>query len=206
MRRIPLEPNLQTIGERLTYLRRLRGFKTRRAAMDALGLPDQYNQHENGHSTPGLENALLYAERYNAPLDWILSGKIRRGFGVPVRGTVQAGDDGAEIAPDDGGEYVDAPDGISADAVAFRVFGRSMEPIYHHGDLLFAERQVDDPSTLVGRDAVCHTGNDHRHIKRIAAVNLEGVYRLESHNPTYPAIERQLKAAAPIVWVRRAQN
>lgn len=63
------------IGERLKQARIAAGFKSARAAAEALGVPTAtYTQHENGRRGIGRE-ADVYVRRFRVSLDWLMFGK-----------------------------------------------------------------------------------------------------------------------------------
>src|SRR5689334_5674002 len=86
------------IGERLKQARIAAGFKSARAAAEALGVPTAtYTQHENGRRGIGRE-ADVYVRRFKVSLDWLMFGK----GAAPVFSGQSVGDAGKALASDPG--------------------------------------------------------------------------------------------------------
>jgi transcriptional regulator with XRE-family HTH domain len=64
------------LADRLIDARKEAGFKTARAAADALSIGySTYASHENGSRKPKAEEIAQYARRFSVSLEWLLHGK-----------------------------------------------------------------------------------------------------------------------------------
>ena len=97
--------------------------------------------------------------------------------------------------------------------VALTVRGRSMEPLFRHGDTLYIygdDPVASDPERLIGKDcAVVLAGSreGEAYIKRIRRADSgePGYFNLESLNPMWPVmVDMQLYQARPVRYIRRA--
>lgn len=97
--------------------------------------------------------------------------------------------------------------------VALTVRGRSMEPLFRHGDTLYIygdDPVASDPERLIGKDcAVVLAGSreGEAYIKRIRRSDSgqAGFFNLESLNPMWPVmVDMQLYQARPVRYIRRA--
>jgi transcriptional regulator with XRE-family HTH domain len=71
-------PDLPT---RLKAARRAAGFKTARAAVNAMQIPlNTYNQHETGRRVPSDEALLRYSKCFRVNLEW-----LKTGTGIPLK-------------------------------------------------------------------------------------------------------------------------
>jgi transcriptional regulator with XRE-family HTH domain len=96
---------------------------------------------------------------------------------------------------------VDSPAGTTESTACLKVVGSSLYPVYRDGDLLFFERQGEDPRDCLGRDCVIMLPGGEIYLKRLEASS--SGFRLVAYNK--PDIEVEAVAwAAPVVWVRRA--
>lgn len=97
--------------------------------------------------------------------------------------------------------------------VALTVRGRSMEPLFRHGDTLYIygdDPVASDPERLIGKDcAVVLAGSreGEAYIKRVRRADSgePGYFNLESLNPMWPVmVDMQLYQARPVRYIRRA--
>lgn len=62
-------------GQRLAKARTLAGFPRLVDAERRFGLTSTYAQHERGDRGFGIDDAVLYAKRYNVSLEWLCTGR-----------------------------------------------------------------------------------------------------------------------------------
>ena len=180
-------------------------------------------------SLPKLEVLIDVAKKTGASLDYLLLGNTSDSsaiLDVPHYGEIGAG--GGDMVSD--GRIYEAtretPGATSApvDAplqhltrwgglVALTVRGRSMEPLFRHGDTLYIygdDPVASDPERLIGKDcAVVLAGSreGEAYIKRIRRADSgePGYFNLESLNPMWPVmVDMQLYQARPVRYIRRA--
>lgn len=139
----------------------------------------------------------------------VTGGEIRGEKGqvlVPVRSFVGAGDEVVPIAQDEPIDYVPAPPGME-ECEATEVRGRSMIPLYHHGDRLFHRRLESNPAAFREEVVVVQVKNGKRYVKLLQAGSRRGRYTLASVNPAFePMIDQALDWVGPIEWVHKRQR
>lgn len=121
---------------------------------------------------------------------------------TPLVGYVGAG---AEIVPfgnDERLEYLDAPPGISAKAVAVQVRGDSMAPSYRDGAILFYDAVVD-PNEMIGRECVVHLSDGRKFVRILTRGSQPRTFSLISTNGA-PVLDVMLDGASRIVWIKPA--
>lgn len=143
--------------------------------------------------------------------DWLLTGREssrRTGDGPPLVGYVGAG---GQIYPlddhalGDGMDTAELPPGGDEDAaVAVRVRGHSMHPVYRDGDTLYYTRsRPNDWAALIGRDCIAGLRDGRILVKVFRQGSQKGRWNLASYNQ--PDIENaEISWVAPIRWVRRS--
>lgn len=125
---------------------------------------------------------------------------------IPVRSTVGAGDIVHPLDDDGPIDYTPAPPDMEG-AEATLVRGKSMEPLYHDGDLLFHRRITVDLSRLRGEIVVAQVMNGPRYVKVLQPGRKKGTFNLASINKASRLLtDRTLEWAAPIVWVKKRQR
>lgn len=125
---------------------------------------------------------------------------------IPVRSFVGAGDEVTPIDEDGPIDYTAAPPGLT-DGEATEVRGRSMMPLYHHGDLLFHRRIVTDPARWKDEVVVAQVRNGKRFVKLLQPGSRRGRWRLVSVNPAFETLEdQQLDWVGPIEWVMKRRR
>ncbi|WP_375337248.1 LexA family transcriptional regulator [Rhizobium lentis] len=67
---------MENKGDRLRDARLAAGFRTAKAAADALGMrPTTYGAHENGQNDFGIDEAQIYAKKFSTDPLWLLTGQ-----------------------------------------------------------------------------------------------------------------------------------
>ncbi len=166
-----------------------RGYDTRRAAAHAMGISEvTYGQHENGTRPISKNAAERYARFFGSTIDYILTGRDRRGAGnvyVPVMGKVGAG---AQVdMPTDyaGSEILDDIAINLAEASLLQIEGESMMPRYLPGEWLIVDRHPVSPEHLINQYAVVQVETDGRRLVKMLRKSANpGRYRLVSGNGT----------------------
>lgn len=68
--------SMETKGDRLRDARLAAGYRTAKAAADALGMrPTTYGAHENGQNDFGIDEAQVYAKKFSTDPLWLLTGQ-----------------------------------------------------------------------------------------------------------------------------------
>ena len=102
---------------------------------------------EAGHSEPDSPTIRKLADILRVSAEWLMFGTapapavrvITAGRDLPVRGTAQGGKHGAFFLTDQAITYVDRPANLHGNSSAFAVWvsGKSMEPRFRPGEMLF---------------------------------------------------------------------
>ena len=126
---------------------------------------------------------------------------------IPVVGYVGAGAQIFSIDDHEKGaglEEVDAPiPGLPHSTVAVRVRGRSMEPAFYPGDLIFYDRQDSGDFThLIGKECIVRLGDGRTFIKILKRLP-DGSWYLHSNNDE-PIIGIDIEWAAKVKLIVRA--
>lgn len=199
-------------GERLAEARKRAGYKTGSDAARAFGWPvSTYLGHENGDRIPRIDAAKRYSRAFRVPWTWILDGgELPEDYRptLPLVGYVGAG---AEVIPFDdhamgaGLDEIEAPPGAPADAVAVKVRGESMWPVFHDGDtIVFDERRSGlDLVAYVGRECIIRLEDGRTFIKMLTRGSAEGFWTLISYNAP-PVTDVAVEWAAKVHWIERA--
>jgi phage repressor protein C with HTH and peptisase S24 domain len=189
-------PDLTTQYGRLQAARERAGFEDRVRAADFLGVNRvTYNSHESGGRAKRglpLEAARLYARRFKANLEWILTGKGRideRTEGVAIAGFIGAG---AEVT-DYGDAYRFEDLGVRpevADAYEwYEVRGDSMIPRALPGEFIGISKKHRPPREMLRRECLVFLPDGRRLFKILERGSGPGVYDLVSYNPAVPRLE-----------------
>lgn len=175
------------LGDRLTKARENAGFEDATAAAAALDVNrNSYIQHENGTRGFKRDRAELYARRFRVSLEWLLTGK------GPMRpkdkrlaklvGYVGAGAamnlyrDGHE--PD---EWVEAPDGSTADTVAVEIKGESLGPLFDRWLVFYDDRRDPVTRDMIGKLCILGLADGRVLIKKLAKGGIAGYWTLLSN-------------------------
>lgn len=139
--------SMGTRGERLKKARIDAGYRTAKAAADALGIPyPTYASHENGSRSFDADDAIVYARKYKVSIEWLLEGKTMKVTPlptsplatIPVSGIVRAGS-WQDVNSGDSTMYEYVPAASEAPAewqIAYVVEGTSLNKIAAPGDKL----------------------------------------------------------------------
>lgn len=184
------------MSERLKRAREDAGFADGVSAAAALGVNKfTYGQHENGTRGFKRERAALYARRYKVNLEWLLTGRgparPKEKHQVKVVGYVGAGAamnllaEGQE--PD---EWVDAPDGSTADTVAVEVRGTSLGPLFDRWLVFYDDRRDPVTRDMIGKLCILGLADGRVLIKQLAKGSAAGYWTLLSNfdAPIYDAV------------------
>lgn len=123
---------------------------------------------------------------------------------VPIVGYVGAG---AEVyAYDDhekgaGLDYIDAPPGCPANAIAVKVRGDSMYPVYPEGDILVYDGQQRHIQELYGKRCIIGMPDGRRFVKTVEQGSSDVTVTLSSFNAP-PMKDVVIEWAARILWTR----
>lgn len=211
-----------TPGERLTEARKKAGYRSARAAAEALGVPEStYRSHEKAGDPRAAEtdsarkfdekHARAYARLFRTDAAWLLRGERRRSTitSLPIIGTVGAG---SEVYGIDGSEgdtiygeiesVLPLPDGT----VTVIVEGNSMYPRYDDGDVIGFIRDGRTPEDLINTECIIKVEDGPYLVKKLRRGPEPGLYSLESVNA--PLIEgvRVAWAAEVNCVIRAAQH
>lgn len=189
-------------AKRLEQARIARGFPTAKAAAEYFGWKySAYAQHENGQR--GLSRAAKkYAKSLRTTAAWLQHG-VGDGpaIGVPLKGYVGAGG-AVEALPFGSDETVDAPAERVPDAVAARVRGNSMYPLFRDGWLIYWSR-IEPPRASPNDPVVVQLEDDRIMIKNVMRGSGDALWNLVSVNPDTPTLEDQVvRWIAPIDWIK----
>jgi phage repressor protein C with HTH and peptisase S24 domain len=151
------------------------------------------------------------AQKLAKVLDLTLSevlGEAPQRRTVPLVGYVGAGDlyyPDPVAGPWVGFDVVEAP---WPDVVAVKVKGRSMEPVYRDGDLLFFSTGGNlAPSDCIGEDCIVQVRSGPAYIKAIERGTKPSRYKLVSYDGETPPIDNvDIEWAAPVRHVTRARR
>lgn len=186
---------------RLRLARERAGHRSATRAAEALGVVvTTYRTHENGDRTISAECALRYAEAFGVSPAWILYGTeapspARR---IPVSGMVVSGAEVQMRTTDM--QTVEAPPGLSRNAIALRVQGDALYPRYSDGDVLIYESRVGYEDA-VGRECIVKIhGSGEILVRRVGPVARGGEVVLEA--PNAAPLTRRVDWYSPVAWVR----
>lgn len=211
MQMIPLHLARMDRHGRLRLARERRGIKSAADAARLLGIPyGTYSGHENGGRGIKDEDVLRYAKAFRVSPGWLAYGEGELGRrAINVVGYVGAGaevhgvDDHAKGA---GLEEVEAPAGSGPDAVAVRVRGDSMFPVYHEGDLIIYDRIYSGQAiaSIAGAECVVRAADGRTFLKIVHKGSSPHTWTLLSHNAA-PMADMVLDWAAPVDWVKKSR-
>ena len=135
-----------------------------------------------------------------------LSGDPKVPRQVRVASFVSAGDEVAACPPDGPTDLVLAPPGME-NPQAIEVRGRSMMPVFHHGDLLFHERLEKDPSHFRDEIVVAQLKGGTCMVKILQPGSRRARFNLVSINPSLAPLENQeIEWVGPIEWVNKRRR
>jgi DNA-binding XRE family transcriptional regulator len=175
------------LGDRLKRAREEAGFADAVSAAAALGANKfTYGQHENGTRGFKRDTATTYARRFRVNLEWLLTGRgpmrAKDKHLAKVVGCVGAGaamvlySDGQE--PD---EWVEAPDGSTADTVAVEVKGESLGPIFDSWLVFYDDRRDPVTRDMLGKLCILGLADGRVLIKKLAKGGIAGYWTLLSN-------------------------
>ena len=140
---------MNTLGDRIRILRSGRAL-TQQAVAEALGVSrSAVAMWEKDEREPDLETLAQLAKLLDVPLSALVERKeapmpenLRpvRARRIPLLGAIAAGE--PIFAEEEHETYVDVGDSVRAD-FALEVHGRSMEPVYRDGDVVYIRSQND---------------------------------------------------------------
>lgn len=179
-----------------------------RAASKAAGLSETFIKDilNDRVISPKYESIAALARVLETTAEWLIEGRAPgSGPKLPLRYYVGAG---ASVMPFDDQlalEWVDVPPGADDVAEAGRIVGTSQLPVFRPGDIVFWGEGSSDVSGFVGLECVCHCADGRVLLKRVGYGSRPGFYTLSSYNEgDMPDVE--VTAAAPVIWVKRAQS
>lgn len=193
-------------GDRLKQARLAAGFKSIAAAAEAKGFHKQnLGDHEAGRRGIKPEHAEQYARAFKVSPEWILLGvDTKKRPTIQVVGYVGAGGTVAFVdSYEKGGglDEIDAPPDCPAGAVAARVKGTSMFPVYNEGDIIvWAERRADI-GNFIGQRCVVWTADGRVLIKTIAPGTTRDLFTLVSFNAPSES-DVVIEYCARILWIK----
>jgi phage repressor protein C with HTH and peptisase S24 domain len=215
---------METVGDRVKAEREHRGWtqselarRVVRAGFATMSQGGIAQIERRGDTEP--KSIVQLASALGVSVRWLQTGKGDKRAGapfitldeadsilVPVRSFVGAGDEIFPIDEDSPIDRVAAPPGM-IDAEATEVRGRSMLPLYHHGDLLFHHRIESDPTRFRDEVVIAQVKNGKRYVKLLATGTRRGRFNLVSINPTFAPLENQiLDWVGAIEWVQKRRR
>lgn len=199
---------MDSIAERLQFLRRRAKFETATDAANAFGWTvSTYLGHENGDRNPSRKTAMRYGTAYKARWEWILEGGPRpvetRIETVPIVGDVGAG---ARVVfsgePQGGYDRAERPPGSSPNTVAVRVRGDSMPGLAEDNWLIYYDERVRGmPDELLGRLCVVWLSEDGIYVKKVYR-GPSNVYLLTSTSGLPPIEAEHIEWSAKVSWIK----
>ncbi|MHC2108904.1 S24 family peptidase [Methylobacterium sp. CM6246] len=200
---------MDSIAERLQYLRKKAGFATATEAARAFGWTvPTYLGHENGDRNPSRETAKRYGTAFKERWEWILEGGPRleapKDDTVPIVGDVGAG---ARIIfngePQGGYDRAPRPPGSSPDTVAARVRGDSMPGLAEDDWLIYYDDRVRGlPDDWIGQLCVVWVSEDEVYVKKVFRGRDGGPYLLVSTGGLPPIEVDVIEWSAKVAWIK----
>lgn len=115
-------------------------------------------------------------------------------------------DEVVPVPADEEADWVQAPPGM-ANPEAIAVRGRSLLPIFQHGDLLFYERVEADPAPFRDELVVARIRNGKCVVRFLHAGARRGRFNLVSVNLSFAPIENQeIEWVGPIEWINKRRR
>jgi hypothetical protein len=179
-------------ASRLRDARRACGFPTATAAAKAFRWnPNTYAANENGNAPFSFRSAKTYADAYGVRVSWLYDGAPPRthseAAGVEAARTRLFGEVGFEpegvvrLAGGEGREFVAAPPGGTAKALAIRVVGYSLKGVADPGGLIYFEYERSPVTPeMLGQVVVTHTDRSEVLVSRLFRGSHAESYDLES--------------------------
>jgi phage repressor protein C with HTH and peptisase S24 domain len=119
---------------------------------------------------------------------------------------VGGGDEVVPIPVDEAVDWVPAPPGMT-NPEAIEVRGRSLLPIFQHGDLLFYERVATDPTPFRDELVVARTRSGKCVVRILQAGTRRGRFNLISVNPSFAPLENEeIEWVGPIEWINKRRR
>ncbi len=175
---------------------------TKTAAAELVGTSKQhYGRLESGQTGLDPEWMIRIAKALQCrPID-LMPELADAVAGVPLVGHVGAGE--KIFNYDDGDlESLEPPPGV-LNAVAVKVRGESMWPVYREGDYLFyVPTDNFDSQKCLYRDCVVQVLDGPTYIKRIIPGPGQDLYTLVSYRAS-EIVGVKIRWAAPVLWIRR---
>jgi len=165
----------------------------------------QLSRYESGERDPTLSHLRLLSQALDLPIAALTEDQLM----IPVVGFVGAGTE-VDLVDDSGQgagiDEIEAPPGVPANAIAVRVRGSSMLPVFHEGDHIIYSRQMfgGDIAEHIGRECVVRLADGRTFIKTIAKGSRPGTWSLWSYNAP-PMQDVVLEWAARVRWIERAR-
>jgi transcriptional regulator with XRE-family HTH domain len=188
---------------RIKSAREAAGYKTRRAAADALGMPatTYYGYEDLGsHKAPSRDSVMRLSRKFKVSADWLLTGKTQPSSPNKAIAVVGIAGLGEEIewhgdGDMDLGEVEVAGLAISEGLIALECRGDSMRPRVNDRELVIARRKDGkSPADLLGREAIVKIAGGPVLLKRIRRGYDSARFNLESYNA-------DLRENVEIEWV-----
>jgi phage repressor protein C with HTH and peptisase S24 domain len=156
-----------------------------------------------------IATALSKADNATIAAGDLLPHSETRTLTVPLVGYVGAGDmyyPDPQAGPWVGFEEVEAPPG--ADGVrAVRVSGKSMEPHYRHGWLVYFKPDGNpDESIFLDDDCIVQLRDGRAYLKHVVRGSKRGRYTLESYGGDPPIRDVEIEWVARVEWVKRSRR
>lgn len=122
---------------------------------------------------------------------------------VPLVGYVGAGGNVNLYAETQLQELVDAPlEAVEEGAVAVKVQGNSMWPVYKDNEILYYVRGVDYDPSYIGKDCVIELNDGRTLVKILERGSANGLFNLVSYNEP-PIHDVKIKWACPVKWTKK---
>lgn len=100
-------------------------------------------------------------------------------------------------------EMIESPPGLKG-ALAAKVRGDSMQPVYSNDDMLYFQPATPTAEAIIGRDCLVEVDDGRRLVKKVKKSRKSGHFRLLSYSKKYRPEDVKLIAAAPVKWIKRA--
>ena len=190
-------------GERLRQAREQAGYKRARDLVLSHGFNERvYYMHEAGSRPISRNYAAKYGDALSVNPIWLLFGDASQGIrSCPIVGII-SGNGAVDLFADNEVRLERTP-GLEEDMEILEVRGSDNAPTFHDRDLVFFPPLVEFvPADCDGEFCVVQLSSGVRMV-RMVMMRANGRPTLLAHNlPT--AIDADIVAASPIVWVRKS--